>query len=345
MMIDTLQISNFKSIKFFSQDCARVNLFVGEPNAGKSNILEALDLSYLSWMMGLNDDKKEMNQPQIDIKKYFRVNKVENLFYGGDISEPIEIKHPGFSYGTSLEYIPEVNNDKFRLQSSASFTDIDNDFVPVQSEQFFSSPIIPYRYNSEVVFQTEGILNRLLPPFGENLGSLIKHHKSMQDLIKEFAEHNNFELKIHSNTLDMAILLRVNEGLVYELPYAALADTYKRMLFYIAAVRHPNGSVITLDEPDTHAFPKYVSYLADEIILQKSKQFFISTHNPYLLNQLIEKMPGGELAVFVCSYDKNKKSTVAKKISDTDLGELLDYGVDIFFNLNKYINDSIEYTA
>ena len=345
MMINKLQILNFKSIKFFSLDCARVNVFVGEPNVGKSNILEALDLSYLSWMLGLNKDKKEMNQPEIDIKRYFRVNKVDNLFHGGDISEPIALIHPGFSYDTSLDCLPGLNNDKFRVQSNGSFTDFDNDFAPVEPQQFFSSPIIPYKYNSDITFQNGGLLNRLLPPFGDNLGSIIKHHKSMQDLIKEFAEHNNFELKIHSNTLDMAILLRVNEGLVYELPYSSLADTYKRMLFYIAAVRHPNGSVITLDEPDTHAFPKYVSYLADEIIIQKNKQFFISTHNPYLLNQLIEKMPSGEFAVFVCSYDKNKKSTVAKRLSDADLEELLDYGVDLFFNLNKYISDSIEYTA
>jgi len=117
------------------------------------------------------------------------------------------------------------------------------------------------------------------------------------------------------------------------------------MLFYIAAVRHSNGIVITLDEPDTHAFPKYVSYLADEIIAQQTKQFFITTHNPYLLNQLIEKTPAGELAVFVCGYDKHIKSTTAKRLTDADLSELQDFGVDIFFNLNKYLNDSIEYSA
>ena len=41
-MIKKLEIENFKSIKHLSLDCKRVNVFIGEPNAGKSNILEAL---------------------------------------------------------------------------------------------------------------------------------------------------------------------------------------------------------------------------------------------------------------------------------------------------------------
>jgi hypothetical protein len=46
-MIENLSIKNFKSIKYLSIDCKRINLFIGEPNAGKSNILEALGV--ISW--------------------------------------------------------------------------------------------------------------------------------------------------------------------------------------------------------------------------------------------------------------------------------------------------------
>ena len=42
--INTLEIKNFKSIKDLKLDCKQVNLFIGEPNVGKSNILEALAL-------------------------------------------------------------------------------------------------------------------------------------------------------------------------------------------------------------------------------------------------------------------------------------------------------------
>ncbi|MCS6962894.1 AAA family ATPase [Thermoflexus sp.] len=42
MTISYLEIRNFKSIKELRIDCRRVNLFIGPPNTGKSNLLEAL---------------------------------------------------------------------------------------------------------------------------------------------------------------------------------------------------------------------------------------------------------------------------------------------------------------
>jgi len=44
MIIKNLKIKNFKSIRNLEIDCARVNVFIGEPNTGKSNILEALGM-------------------------------------------------------------------------------------------------------------------------------------------------------------------------------------------------------------------------------------------------------------------------------------------------------------
>ena len=43
-MISTLEIRNFKSIKQLKLDCKRINILIGEPNTGKSNILEALGI-------------------------------------------------------------------------------------------------------------------------------------------------------------------------------------------------------------------------------------------------------------------------------------------------------------
>ena len=43
-MVDVLEIKNFKSIRELKLDCKRINIFIGEPNTGKSNILESLGL-------------------------------------------------------------------------------------------------------------------------------------------------------------------------------------------------------------------------------------------------------------------------------------------------------------
>lgn len=348
-MIQNLHIRNYKSIDQLDLNCSRINILIGEPNSGKSNILEALDLSYLSWMMGMNEGNKKAGTELIDLKTFFRVNKVADMFHLGNLTTPISISHPGFSIGTYIEskYDKQHDNNFFEFNNSnGSFTHFDNDFIPKEPLQFYASPIKPYRYKSNIQFHDTGNhIQRLMAPFGNNLAKVIYHNPDMQQLAKDFAKDNGFDLNIDNANNNITLQLRINEGIVYSLSYDALADTYKRILFYSAAIGQTNATVITLDEPDTHAFPPYVSYLADEIIKQNKIQFFVATHNPYLLNNFIENSPAGVLSVFIVSYNKSNRATTVKKLSDKDLSELLDYGVDIFFNLNRYSNDSIEYTS
>ena len=346
-MIKNLQINNYKSINQIDLNCSRINVFVGEPNSGKSNILEALDLSYLSWLMHSNNIAEVSGYEKVNIKDFFRADKVDRLFHLGDTSKQISILHNGFSIDTYLKFNNKNDKNIFEWSNSnGSITEFDNDFIQKENTQHYSSPIKPYRFKDNIQSHDSGnYIHTLMPPFGNNLYNVILRNASFQKTIKDFTEDYGFELNIDTSTNQILIQIRINEGLVYSIPYKAIADTFKRLLFYVAAIRYSNAAVITFDEPDAHSFPKYVSFLADEIIESVNAQFFIATHSPYLLNNLIENTPAGDLAVFICSYDKNKSETVIKKLSMEDLSELIDYGVDIFFNINKYLDDRIEYSS
>ncbi len=346
-MIKNLQINNYKSINQLDLNCSRINVLIGEPNSGKSNILEALDLSFLSWLMASNQGHRKAGFDEVRLQDLFRVDKVERLFHLGGLSKPISILHNGFSIETFLEFISDDDKNMYKWSNSnGSFTEFDNDFIPVEGSHFYSTPIVPYRFKDNIQFHDTGnYISNLKPVYGNNISNVILHNKSLQNTIKDFTQDYGFELNIDTSTSQILIQIRLNEGLVYSIPYKGLADTFKRFLFYIAAIGYSKGTVITLDEPDAHSFPKYVSYLADEIIKSVNKQFFIATHSPYLLNNLIENTPADELAVFVCGYDKNKSETFVKKLTQEDLSELIDYGVDIFFNINKYLDDRIEYSS
>ena len=43
-MIEEIKIKNFKSIKDLTLNCNKINVFIGKPNVGKSNVLEAIGL-------------------------------------------------------------------------------------------------------------------------------------------------------------------------------------------------------------------------------------------------------------------------------------------------------------
>ena len=83
-MIKNLHISRFKSIQELDLDCRRINLFIGEPNTGKSNILETLGmLSFLRY----GEAGKSGNARQ-----FFRFERLGNLFYDEVLDEPVEIQ-------------------------------------------------------------------------------------------------------------------------------------------------------------------------------------------------------------------------------------------------------------
>ncbi|MEP7128327.1 MAG: AAA family ATPase, partial [Chitinophagales bacterium] len=82
-LITYLSINNFKSIKELElKDCRRVNLFIGKPNTGKSNILEAL--SMFCGPMTLSH--------QSFLSPFVRFNNYNDLFTGNDIKNPIYVK-------------------------------------------------------------------------------------------------------------------------------------------------------------------------------------------------------------------------------------------------------------
>jgi AAA15 family ATPase/GTPase len=72
-MITTLDIKGFKSVRDMHLDCKRINLFIGEPNTGKSNILEAL--GFLSWY-GRGGT----------LRDFVRFDTVQHLFFDGIVN-------------------------------------------------------------------------------------------------------------------------------------------------------------------------------------------------------------------------------------------------------------------
>ena len=70
-IIEWVKIHNFKSIAGLKlEDCRRINLFIGYPNVGKSNVLEALSLFSLPYLK--MDDK---------LKCLVRVENKNELLY------------------------------------------------------------------------------------------------------------------------------------------------------------------------------------------------------------------------------------------------------------------------
>ena len=124
---------------------------------------------------------------------------------------------------------------------------------------------------------------------------------------------------------------------VVQIPFQMVADTLQRMVFYKSAIRSNENSILLFEEPEAHSYPPYIQDLAHEIIRSDSNQFFIATHSPYILNTMLEFTAIDELAVFHVDYEDHQ--TVARRIPDEELEELMDHGYDLFAYISRPLDE------
>ena len=96
--IKSVTIKNFKSAKSVTlSDCRRINVLIGRPNVGKSNILEALALFDVPYMV---------NSANKSLKSLVRIENTADLFHNGVSASPIEV----LADGNQLSVTRTANN-------------------------------------------------------------------------------------------------------------------------------------------------------------------------------------------------------------------------------------------
>jgi AAA15 family ATPase/GTPase len=267
-----LKITNFKSIKNLEINCGRINVFIGEPNTGKSNILEALGL--MSFFMFGN---------QRDIQDFVRNERISNLFYDEIIEIPVEIIYESLrteiTFSKSqLQGQLRPNTESFNWQASIQ-GDYSNIISQGKPDNWRDFPIKYYKFVDQIDY-TQDSVDFLLPSKGRNLVSLILTNKKIKKFIDETLRTYGLRIVIkpQENKIEIIKLL---EDILISYPYSLLSDTLKRIVFHMAAILSNNNSVLVFEEPESHAFPYHTKYLAEKIALDNTNKYFIATHNPY----------------------------------------------------------------
>ena len=326
-MIENLSVKNFKSIKDLTTNCKRINLFIGEPNTGKSNILEALGL--LSWSSHVNTGLKE----------YVRFQGTQNLFYDNLLDQAIEIEIDKFYMKIIFE------SDEFRFEITP-FEDEKEDMKKIPLTLNYNGNIEGsynlisdlefikfYRFKSQNEFPDKRA-SFLLPPNGSNQFAVVMANKKLRETMSSF--FNNFDLNLVFKPQEKIFEIQKQVGnLVFSYPYTLTSDTLQNILFHVIAIESNQNSTLVFEEPESHTFPYYTKYLGEKIALDKSNQYFIATHNPYLLLSILEKAHKDAVNVFVTYFQDYH--TKVKCLTEEQLSELMDY--DPFFNLNSFIEE------
>ncbi|HEX2968978.1 MAG TPA: AAA family ATPase [Bacteroidales bacterium] len=330
-MINQLTIKNFKSIKDLEIQCKKLNIFIGEPNSGKSNIIEALSLrSQNAFDQNLNEN-------------VFRYKTIGDLFYDFNINNPIEVNSEDrktvLKYSVREDGTPEnqfqffLNTSNNVNQSNNRPTSISHDGKVTYNGASERTNVHFYEYKRLSKFVLS-YLPHLSVPNGENLPSLLLSNVEYKKWVSDFLKSKDLTLTLKPSENDL-LVSKLIDGEIYSYPYFSISETLQRIIFYTIAIKSNKDSIILFDEPESNTFPFYTKFIAERIALDKTNQFFITTHNPYLLLSLIEKSNQDDLNV--CIVQMKRHLTHVTSLKNEQISELLDLNSDVFFNFDKIL--------
>jgi len=319
-MIGPVHIRNYKSIRELDLEARRVNVFIGEPATGKSNIIEAL-----AWFApGTGQAASEI----------LRCRTLADLFFDQKVSEGLSIKAGPWQISLKLngntgQFEATINEETQKPQSFLVSLQSVNWILPIKTSFRY------YAFKPLANFPNRGpgVLN---PPFGDNLPAILYTNETLRRKIGDLIREKGYRLQLKPTENELLISKDVGDE-IYSYPWMTVSETLRRIAFFMAMLETNRDVALLLDEPETNTFPFYTKYLAERIALDDTNQFFITTHNPYLLSSVVEKTPKDNLAVFVTQL-KNFE-TIVKTVPENKLSELLDLDADAFFNLDKLVEE------
>ena len=326
-MFDHLEIRNFKSVEHVELNCRRVNVLIGKPNSGKSNILESLGLvSYVGY-----------SSRGSSLQSFVRCDDVSNLFYGGLLGRPIEITlnrtRPldgelriqervclvlGYANGRCRGGVGEEGLIRERDAPSANPPIEPDAYTIVGSGQTLSVSqgkgalgIVPtckfYRFDSLTGFPVSAG-GFLLPPSGENLISLLLRDPDLAREVQALFSEIGLQLGPRAKENRIDVLAEYGSS-NFSHPYHLTSSHLQRLVFHIAALRTNSDSLVVLEDPESFPYPVHEEGLAEDIALDElGNQFLLSTNSPHFLKSLLDKTPREDMAVFVSSsYDRRTR--------------------------------------
>jgi hypothetical protein len=330
-MLDRLKISRFKSIGELTLDCRRVNVFIGEPDTGKTNILEALQvLACLGCGYPVSVSLRLSQELGFD-----------PLFHRQFFDEPARISCRSSGGETRVELRRHGQDGRLNvtLKTPADLQRFELPFGTAHRSNQVSS-FRWYVYGGSEHWQYASGMplgdDVVAPPFGGNLMYVARHTQRVYDFLKDQVASLGWKLKFDQHSKRFR-LSEVREDDIFDYNIDLLSDSRKRFAFYSAILLTSEKATLILDEPDVYAFPPFPKLLGEMIAGDtKGNQFFLTTHNPYFLSALAEKTPADDLGLFVC-YRGGDGTTQVKRLEPAAVATVIEQGPAVFFNLDELV--------
>ena len=227
--IDTIEIKNFKSIRHQKiEGCKRVNVFIGYPNVGKSNIIEALGLFSVAQLA--NGEKFSLNQ-------ICRLNHLSDLFFDKNVKNELFI---AINNDFTLFFSKKLPTSEFEIRVDskskgpgfivAVANNLEFQTYPLENNKLKDTEVFKIKY---YLFEKNVEINKsksfaLSIPNGDNLFEILRGNRELtKDCAELFSEYN-LKLILDEEGRNILVQKQLDEFSVVQFSYSQIADTLRR---------------------------------------------------------------------------------------------------------------------
>ncbi len=327
-----IEIKNFRGIDHLKiDDFARVNVFLGQNNSGKSTVLEAITLA-----LGMSNPDMPQAINAVRARKPFgNFIDIKYFFHNLDTSIPPEIilkQADGTSRRLKLaltyvfDELAEPKNEPLQQTGAVKYVNtLEMDFD-------ISSGTSTQNYKSWLRVNPQGLVvnRKTADGYIEQLrGWLISADLMSNNLVNDLTELFKRNQKDVVLTLLKLFDSRINgieilnddvyigfDGVSEMLPSRMTADGLRRYLNIVACAANSMTTIVLLDEIDNGLHYSAYKKLWEAIFAlatATNKQIFVTTHSKetlYQLNEMLEEKPDFQKELRLYTIEKTLKKGI-----------------------------------
>ncbi len=319
MKIESITIKGIKSHLETSFNSENYNIFIGENNTGKSNILFAIRWFFNEIKLGEKDINRQFKgDPSVkmvfsfeegdeipeQITSYVKQHKLDLEAFADRNSTEKKDQSPSYK-------IKDVNISNIKLKSL--FDNIEPIYVPSIRKldddlKFTANSTINKLINKYVIetLKTHNQFNEIYGNVSENIIRISEifddtGFKSLKDSLESYMlDYENIELNFRLNPPEVDDLIKksfeayTKNGQNGELPIESQGMGFQRSLIFSLLCNVAELSTLSkkltlylIEEPELFLHPNHQKHFRNKLIsLSKNDQVFVTSHSPYFVSNI-----------------------------------------------------------
>lgn len=328
ILYNHLKIEHFKNIPHADLTLKPINIVIGKPGTGKTNLMEAiamLGLRYLYPTPAYWQRMVRFSQPLDWFPNLKSTKVIKAEVSKGVLARTLTVRYNEETREGMLElYL----FDKFDDQRTSLFVSkFEGNKFTISPRTLLENdelcPIRPYCFDSSIGTNKRLFADTYLePPFGKNLSQLVEPNTELGNLFENHLKSAGYRpiIEAGSGKIKLARVYDL-EHFYGTIPFEGISESWQRYFFFFAGLVSNQKAFLLFDNPASGLHAQHIELLAEQLAENDQNQYLISTHHPLLIKAILRHCGTGVVNIIVMrqnnsdQYDSYPQSIPEEEIN------------------------------